>query len=191
MGDTGPWGWLKSGYVWIAIIIVIAVVVLSITFGNFVSSTDDTKCIPPFQPSPMTFGIIWGFLYFGLLIAGVLAIWRTAYSPVAVLIVFGAIMLYTLAWVLTYSNIPDSWASLVLMLGIILFSMLFILLAQPGAINSTNSFVRKFPSVMICIFLVWIFIATYLNLGSLVLNSPVMTPIVGECNKKTTSSCEE
>ena len=135
MEDFGPLGWLKSPYVWIAIIIVIAVVALSIIYADFTLEKDKTKCIPPLQPSPQFFAIIWIILYIGLLIAGILAIWRTSYSPAAVLIVFGSIMIYTLAWILTYSQIPNSWATLVLMLGIILFSMLFILLTQPGAIN--------------------------------------------------------
>ena len=188
MGDSDPWGWLRNPYVWIAIIIVIAVIILSAIYCQYDQEEDEQKCTPPLQPTGIFFGIIWIILYLGLLIAGVLAIWRTAYSPAAVLIVFGSIMLYTLAWVITYTQTPNSWASLVLMLGIILFSMLFILLAQPAAINSTNAFVRKFPSIMICLFLVWVFIATYLNLGSLVLNSPVMAPLVGDCGKKNNAS---
>lgn len=184
MKDFGPWGWLKDPFVWIVIVLVIAVVVLSVLYGNFKSDIQGEKCIPPFQPPPIVFSIVWAFLYLGLLIAGVIAVWRTLYSSTAMLVVFGAIMLYTLAWVLTYSQPMNSGASLIMMLGIIIFSMLFVVLAQPDALGGSNSFVRKFPSVMICIFLIWIFIATYLNVGTLVLNSEVMKPIVGDCGKK-------
>lgn len=159
-----------SPYTWFLILFTFIIVLFSVLSSNFKSSWYTSMRMPVGMIPARAFGIIWSILYIGMLIAIILAVWKTTEDPAKMTIIYVLLFLFTLAWVVLF-NKRFGLLSIVCLLIIVVLAMLLIQQVPPGSIGTCNMFIKYFPLIMFVLFFLWTVIALYYNVSVTILNS--------------------
>ena len=117
---------------------------------------------PPFSPPDWIFYPVWFILYFTILTALLLYIFKPAQDKKSGYMYFVAQLILNLLWTPTFFYLKNIVLALVVIILLDFFVVLII-----------KSFykVSKISALILIPYLIWILFATYLNIGYLVLNA--------------------
>lgn len=164
-------GWLSSPYTWFFIIFSLLVIFVSIYFSNYNNEWYNSLVPPPGMVPDYAFSIVWGVLYTGIIIAIIMATWPTTRPCIgSITVVYVAILLMTLLWVLLFNQFHQLIGSAVVILLVIPLIAYLLWLIWPRGCDQRNGFVKWFPVVMFFLLLGWIIVASYYALYFAIMN---------------------
>lgn len=156
--------WYNDIYIWYYVILTVVIVTLSVAFNNTNSDWYKSLVKPPGVPPNWVFGLVWGLLYIGILVAicfSYLANNGDSGKQLTLSLLYTLLLILTLMWIVAFTNLY--------MLGTSLLVMLMILFISSFLIYYTYDVI---PSLVIfCLFTAWIVVATYFTAGILWLNN--------------------
>ena len=117
---------------------------------------------PPLAPPDWIFPTVWSILYFSMLVALLLYLFKPAQNKKLGYIYFIAQLFLNLLWTPAFFYLQN-----------IVLALIVIILLDIFVILTIKSFykVSKISCLILIPYLVWILFATYLNIGYLVLNA--------------------
>lgn len=117
---------------------------------------------PPLAPPDWIFPPVWSILYFSMLVALLLYLFKLAQNKKSGYIYFIAQLFLNLLWTPAFFYLQN-----------IVLALIVIILLDIFVILTIKSFykVSKISCLILIPYLVWILFATYLNIGYLVLNA--------------------
>lgn len=117
---------------------------------------------PPFAPPNWIFSPVWSILYFTILVAFLLYIFKLAPNKKSGYIYFATQLIFNFLWTPIFFYLKN-----------IVFALIVIILLDIFVILTIKSFykVSKISALILIPYLIWILFATYLNIGYLVLNA--------------------
>ena len=117
---------------------------------------------PPLAPPDWIFPPVWSILYFSMLVALLLYLFKPAQNKKLGYIYFIAQLILNLLWTPTFFYLQN-----------IVLALIVIILLDIFVILTIKSFykVSKISGLILIPYLIWILFATYLNIGYLVLNA--------------------
>ena len=117
---------------------------------------------PLVTPPDWIFPFVWSFLYFSMLVALLLYIFKPAENKKSGYIYFAVQLAFNLLWSPAFFHLKNIALALIVIIFIDIFTILTI-----------KSFyqVSKNSALILIPYLIWILFATYLNIGYLVLNA--------------------
>lgn len=117
---------------------------------------------PPLAPPDWIFPPVWSILYFSMLVALLLYLFKPAQNKKSDYIYFIAQLFLNLLWAPVFFYLKNMFLALIVIILLDIFVILTI-----------KSFykVSKISSLILIPYLIWILFATYLNIGYLVLNA--------------------
>ena len=117
---------------------------------------------PPLAPPDWIFPPVWLILYFTMLMALLLYIFKPAKNKKLGYIYFITQLIFNLLWTPSFFYLKN----IVLALIVVIFLDIFVVLAVKSFYK-----VSKISGLILIPYLIWILFATYLNIGSFVLNA--------------------
>lgn len=164
-------GWLTSPYTWFFIIFSLLVIFVSVYFSNFNNEWYHSLNQPPGMIPSYAFSIIWGVLYAGIIIAIIMATWPNNRPCIgSITVVYVAIMLMMLLWIILFSQFHQLIGSAVVILLVIPLIAYLLWLIWPRGCEKRNSFLGWFPVVMFFLLLAWIIVASYYAMYFAIMN---------------------
>ena len=117
---------------------------------------------PPLAPPDWIFPPVWSILYFSMLVALLLYLFKPAQYKKSGYIYFAVQLILNLLWTPTFFYLQNMFLALIVIILLDIFVILTI-----------KSFykVSKISGLILIPYLIWILFATYLNIGYLVLNA--------------------
>lgn len=117
---------------------------------------------PPLAPPDWIFPPVWSILYFSMLVALLLYLFKPAQNKKSDYIYFIAQLFLNLLWAPVFFYLKNMFLALIVIILLDIFVILTI-----------KSFykVSKISGLILIPYLIWILFATYLNIGYLVLNA--------------------
>ena len=117
---------------------------------------------PPLAPPDWIFPPVWSILYFSMLVALLLYLFKPAQNKKSDYIYFIAQLFLNLLWAPVFFYLKNMFLALIVIILLDIFVILTI-----------KSFykVSKLSALILIPYLIWILFATYLNIGYLVLNA--------------------
>ena len=117
---------------------------------------------PPLAPPDWIFPPVWSILYFSMLVALLLYLFKPAQNKKSGYIYFIAQLFLNLLWAPVFFYLKNMFLALIVIILLDIFVILTI-----------KSFykVSKISGLILIPYLIWILSATYLNIGYLVLNA--------------------
>ena len=117
---------------------------------------------PPLAPPDWIFPPVWSILYFSMLVALLLYLFKPSQNKKSGYIYFIAQLILNFLWTPTFFYLQN-----------IVLALIVIILLDIFVILTIKSFykVSKISGVILIPYLIWILFATYLNIGYLVLNA--------------------
>ena len=117
---------------------------------------------PPFAPPDWIFPPVWSILYFSMLVALLLYLFKPSQNKKSGYIYFIAQLILNLLWTPAFFYLQN-----------IVLALIVIILLDIFVILTIKSFykVSKISGLILIPYLIWILFATYLNIGYLVLNA--------------------
>ena len=117
---------------------------------------------PPLAPPDWIFPPVWSILYFSMLVALLLYLFKPSQNKKSGYIYFIAQLFLNLLWAPVFFYLKNMFLALIVIILLDIFVILTI-----------KSFykVSKISSLILIPYLIWILFATYLNIGYLVLNA--------------------
>ena len=117
---------------------------------------------PPLAPPDWIFPPVWSILYFSMLVALLLYLFKRAQNKKSGSIYFIAQLILNFLWTPTFFYLQN-----------IVLALIVIILLDIFVILTIKSFykVSKISGLILIPYLIWILSATYLNIGYLVLNA--------------------
>ncbi|CDE97697.1 tryptophan-rich sensory protein [Clostridium sp. CAG:813] len=117
---------------------------------------------PPLAPPDWIFPPVWSILYFSMLVALLLYLFKPSQNKKSGYIYFIAQLILNFLWTPTFFYLQN-----------IVLALIVIILLDIFVILTIKSFykVSKISSLILIPYLIWILFATYLNIGYLVLNA--------------------
>ena len=117
---------------------------------------------PPLAPPDWIFPPVWSILYFSMLVALLLYLFKLAQNKKSGYIYFIAQLILNLLWTPAFFYLQN-----------IVLALIVIILLDIFVILTIKSFYRvsKISGLILMPYLLWILFATYLNIGYLVLNA--------------------
>ena len=117
---------------------------------------------PPLAPPDWIFPPVWSILYFSMLVALLLYLFKPAQNKKSGYIYFAVQLIFNLLWTPAFFYLKNMFLALIVIILLDIFVILTI-----------KSFykVSKISSLILIPYLLWILFATYLNIGYLVLNA--------------------
>lgn len=117
---------------------------------------------PPLAPPDWIFPPVWSILYFSMLVALLLYLFKPAQNKKSGYIYFAVQLILNLLWAIVFFYLKNMFLALIVIILLDIFVILTI-----------KSFykVSKIPGLILIPYLIWILFATYLNIGYLVLNA--------------------
>lgn len=117
---------------------------------------------PPLAPPDWIFPPVWSILYFSILVALLLYLFKPAQNKKSGYIYFIAQLFLNLLWAPVFFYLKNMFLALIVIILLDIFVILTI-----------KSFykVSKISGLILIPYLIWILSATYLNIGYLVLNA--------------------
>ena len=117
---------------------------------------------PPLAPPDWIFPPVWSILYFSMLVALLLYLFKPSQNKKSGYIYFIAQLILNLLWTPTFFYLQN-----------IVLALIVIILLDIFVILTIKSFykVSKISGLILMPYLLWILFATYLNIGYLVLNA--------------------
>ena len=117
---------------------------------------------PPLAPPDWIFPPVWSILYFSMLVALLLYLFKPAQNKKSGYIYFIAQLFLNLLWAPIFFYLKNMFLALIVIILLDIFVILTI-----------KSFckVSKISGLILIPYLIWILSATYLNIGYLVLNA--------------------
>lgn len=167
------WGIFSNPLTYVVIIVIIVVILISVSLsrnslgsgftGNATSdSWFQSLERPPGMPPDYLFGIVWGILYIGLLLAAILAV--NYFAPAnRIAFVFCLLIIFTLLWVISFTVLENLVIGLIILVITIIITLVLLRQLRPANTRSINVIARYFPIVILSLFLLWVSYATYLN----------------------------
>jgi translocator protein len=151
-----------------SIVTAIAIAFLTIGLGQLFTDLGPwyrALKIPPWQPPGPAFGIIWTTIYTLATISGVM-VWRTVHNSTdgaRLFAVFGANIALNLLWSYIFFIIkrPDWALSMVWIFWLSILALILYIWPR-----------HKLASALLAPYLVWVSIASFLNLAVVQLNAP-------------------
>ena len=128
----------------------------------FTSSLYYNLLKPPLAPPDWIFPPVWSILYFSMLVALLLYLFKLAQNKKSGYIYFIAQLILNLLWTPAFFYLQN-----------IVLALIVIILLDIFVILTIKSFykVSKISGLILMPYLLWILFATYLNIGYLVLNA--------------------
>jgi benzodiazapine receptor len=117
--------------------------------------------LPPLSPPSSLFGIVWPLLYLMMGITLFLLIQTPSPARKSNLILFGAQLFLNFIWSIVFFGASNRWISFGII--IVLDALLILCIAQFRKSN-------RFAAYLLVPYLIWILFATYLTLGTAILN---------------------
>lgn len=117
---------------------------------------------PPLAPPDWIFPPVWSILYFSMLVALLLYLFKPAQNKKSGYIYFAVQLILNLLWAIVFFYLKNMFLALIVIILLDIFVILTI-----------KSFykVSKISGLILIPDLIWILFATYLNIGYLVLNA--------------------
>ena len=117
---------------------------------------------PPLAPPDWIFPPVWSILYFSMLVALLLYLFKPTQNKKSGYIYFAVQLILNLLWAPVFFYLKNMFLALIVIILLDIFVILTI-----------KSFykVSKISSLILIPYLIWILFATYLNIGYLVLNA--------------------
>ena len=117
---------------------------------------------PPLAPPDWIFPPVWSILYFSMLVALLLYLFKPAQNKKSGYIYFAVQLILNLLWTHAFFYLKNMFLALIVIILLDIFVILTI-----------KSFykVSKISGLILIPYLIWILFATYLNIGYLVLNA--------------------
>ena len=117
---------------------------------------------PSLAPPDWIFLPVWSILYFSMLIALLLYLFKPAQNKKSGYIYFAVQLILNLLWAIVFFYLKNMFLALIVIILLDIFVILTI-----------KSFykVSKISGLILIPYLIWILFATYLNIGYLVLNA--------------------
>lgn len=117
---------------------------------------------PPLAPPDWIFPPVWSILYFSMLVALLLYLFKPAQNKKSDYIYFIAQLFLNLLWAPVFFYLKNMFLALIVIILLDIFVILTI-----------KSFykVSKISGLILIPYLIWILFATYLNIGYLLLNA--------------------
>ena len=117
---------------------------------------------PPLAPPDWIFPPVWSILYFSMLVALLLYLFKSAQNKKSGYIYFAVQLILNLLWAIVFFYLKNMFLALIVIILLDIFVILTI-----------KSFykVSKISGLILIPYLIWILFATYLNIGYLVLNA--------------------
>ena len=117
---------------------------------------------PPLAPPDWIFPPVWSILYFSMLVALLLYLFKLAQNKKSGYIYFIAQLILNLLWTPAFFYLQN-----------IVLALIVIILLDIFVILTIKSFykVSKISGLILMPYLLWILFATYLNIGYLILNA--------------------
>ena len=117
---------------------------------------------PPLAPPDWIFPPVWSILYFSMLVALLLYLFKPSQNKKSGYIYFIAQLILNFLWTPTFFYLQN-----------IVLALIVIILLDIFVILTIKSFykVSKISGLILMPYLLWILFATYLNIGYLVLNA--------------------
>lgn len=117
---------------------------------------------PPLAPPDWIFPPVWSILYFSMLVALLLYLFKPAQNKKSGYIYFAVQLILNLLWAIVFFYLKNMFLALIVIILLDIFVILTI-----------KSFykVSKISGLILIPYLIWILFATYLNIGYLVLNA--------------------
>ena len=117
---------------------------------------------PPLAPPDWIFPTVWSILYFSMLVALLLYLFKPAQNKKSGYIYFAVQLILNLLWTPAFFYLQN-----------IVLALIVIILLDIFVILTIKSFykVSKISGLILMPYLLWILFATYLNIGYLVLNA--------------------
>ena len=117
---------------------------------------------PPLAPPDWIFSPVWSILYFSMLVALLLYLFKPAQNKKSGYIYFAVQLILNLLWAIVFFYLKNMFLALIVIILLDIFVILTI-----------KSFykVSKISGLILIPYLIWILFATYLNIGYLVLNA--------------------
>ena len=117
---------------------------------------------PPLAPPDWIFPPVWSILYFSMLVALLLYLFKPAQNKKSGYIYFAVQLILNLLWAIVFFYLKNMFLALIVIILLDIFVILTI-----------KSFykISKISGLILIPYLLWILFATYLNIGYLVLNA--------------------
>ena len=117
---------------------------------------------PPLAPPDWIFPPVWSILYFSMLVALLLYLFKPVQNKKSGYIYFAVQLILNLLWTPAFFYLQN-----------IVLALIVIILLDIFVILTIKSFykVSKISGLILIPYLIWILFATYLNIGYLVLNA--------------------
>ena len=117
---------------------------------------------PPLAPPDWIFPPVWSILYFSMLVALLLYLFKPAQNKKLGYIYFAVQLILNLLWTPAFFYLQN-----------IVLALIVIILLDIFVILTIKSFykVSKISGLILIPYLIWILFATYLNIGYLILNA--------------------
>ena len=117
---------------------------------------------PPLAPPDWIFPPVWSILYFSMLVALLLYLFKPSQNKKSGYIYFAVQLILNLLWAPVFFYLKNMFLALIVIILLDIFVILTI-----------KSFykVSKISGLILIPYLIWILFATYLNIGYLVLNA--------------------
>ena len=117
---------------------------------------------PPLAPPDWIFPPVWSILYFSMLVALLLYLFKPAQNKKSGYIYFAVQLILNLLWAIVFFYLKNMFLALIVIILLDIFVILTI-----------KSFykVSKISGLILIPYLIWILFVTYLNIGYLVLNA--------------------
>ena len=117
---------------------------------------------PPLAPPDSIFPPVWSILYFSMLVALLLSLFKPTQNKKSGYIYFAVQLILNLLWTPAFFYLQN-----------IVLALIVIILLDIFVILTIKSFykVSKISGLILMPYLLWILFATYLNIGYLVLNA--------------------
>ena len=145
-------------YLLIGVILLISIY-LTNYLSNFQGKFYKSLKLPPYQPPPITFSVVWTILY--------LILWITVSisypKDPSILPYFILLSILLVAWTYVYFNLQSLWGGFVVLLITLIVGS--IILRKMFAIRQSEWIPASFS-----LFVIWILFASLLNLQSAIMN---------------------
>ena len=117
---------------------------------------------PPLAPPDWIFPPVWSILYFSMLVALLLYLFKPTQNKKSGYIYFAVQLILNLLWAIVFFYLKNMFLALIVIILLDIFVILTI-----------KSFykISKISGLILMPYLLWILFATYLNIGYLVLNA--------------------
>ncbi len=154
------------------VIFTIIIVCFSVISGDFKSPWYTNLRKPPGMIPPAGFGIVWTILYVGLIVAVIMSIYLASTSDKRnmITIIYCVTLLLTLLWVVMFSGFHETVASLIILILTLIFAGVLCWITKPDQLSNNSKGWYIIPSIIFLLFFIWLIVATYYNLGVVLLN---------------------